>query len=173
MTLLAGSIAPNPSVRLASAVSREAQTVWNVRRAALEAQERSETLFGAKARSISRIAELVAECQGPGWDGEQAAPLSAIAATSAERFVRALPSDVPLPEFAPEPDGSISLDWIESRHRLFTLSIGANDRLAYAWIDGSDRGYAVARFDGFTVPHRILEGIRSVVQHGDTVIGAA
>ena len=61
-----------------------------------------------------------------------------------------------MPEFAPEPDGAISLDWIQSRHRLFTLSISASNRLAYAWLDGTDKGHGVARFDGRTIPRRVL-----------------
>jgi hypothetical protein len=77
----------------------------------------------------------------------------------AAEFIRVLPEDVPLPEFAPEPDGSLSLDWIQSRHRLFTLSVAPNIRLPYAWVDGADSGHGVARFDGETVPPRILDGI--------------
>ena len=68
------------------------------------------------------------------------------------RFLRAMPDDLPIPEFAPEPNGSISLDWIASPDRLFSLSIGRNGRLAYAWLDGADKGHGVARFDARNVP---------------------
>ena len=81
----------------------------------------------------------------------------------AERFLRALPYRIPLPELAVEPDGSISLDWIRSRTRLFSVSVGRASRLAFAWLDGSDTGHGVARFDGQNVPPRILEGIEAVV----------
>ena len=84
-----------------------------------------------------------------------------------ENFVRALPRDVALPEFAPEPDGSISLDWESSRSRRFSISIGVNNRLAYAWLDGTDRGHAVAYFDGRAIPLRILEGISAVTNTND------
>ena len=47
--------------------------------------------------------------------------------TSVE-FIRALLDDLPLPEFAPEPDGSISPDWIQSRNRLFSISVGSTHR---------------------------------------------
>jgi hypothetical protein len=77
--------------------------------------------------------------------------------------VRALPDGIPLPEFAPEPDGSISLDWILSRNRLFSVSIGHSSRLAFAWLDGADNGHGVARFDGQNVPPRVLEGIKCII----------
>ena len=73
-------------------------------------------------------------------------------------------------EFAPEPDGSISLDWIRSRSNFFSVSVGASDRLAYAWLDGTDRGHAVARFDGDSVPSRILEGIKALVQGANAAV---
>ena len=88
-------------------------------------------------------------------------------------MVRALPGEVQLPEFAPEPDGSVSLDWIQSRNRMFTLSVGSGPRLAYAWLDGADKGHGVAAFDGSNVPTRVLEGICSIMNHGNTLLRAA
>ena len=78
-----------------------------------------------------------------------------------------------MPELAPEPNGSISLDWMLSRHRIFSLSIANTDRLAYAWMDGTDKGHAVARFDGTKIPTRILEGIQSITDYGDTRVRAS
>jgi hypothetical protein len=103
------------------------------------------------AALISSLRALADECSKPDWDGNGACAIDLAALQNAEAFARALPDDVPLPECAPEPDGSISLDWIQSRERLLTLSIGGGNRLAYAWLDGSDRGNAVARFDGSSV----------------------
>lgn len=114
--------------------------------------------------SLAKIWALVKECSEPGWDGDGALPLDQLAATSAAEFVRALPDGISLPEFAPEPDGSISLDWIQSRNCLFSLSVGANGQLAYAWMDGADGGHAAARFDGDTIPPEVLEGIKRVVR---------
>jgi hypothetical protein len=77
--------------------------------------------------------------------------------------VRALPDYLPVPGFSPEPDGSISLDWIQSRTHLLSLSIGHTDRLAYAWLDGTDKGHGVVRFDGRNVPSRVVEAIEGIV----------
>jgi hypothetical protein len=84
------------------------------------------------------------------------------AVRTAERFVRVLPENLPMPEITPEPDGSIGLGWSNGPNRFFSISIGVDIRLAYAWLDGTDRGHAVARFDGENVPRRILDGIRQI-----------
>lgn len=146
-----------------SAISDEAQAVRKAVTEIAQSTERSMALFGEKAAALSRLTALATECAENGWDGQDAAGIDPIAVRTAERFIRALPEDLPLPEFAPDPDGSISLDWIAARNRLFSLSIGGNDRLAYAWLDGTDRGHGVARFDGQNVPARVVEGIGSIV----------
>ena len=156
-----------------SAVSREAQAVRDAVCAVVERTETSQALFGGKAAAISQLRALVNECSQSGWDGAEACALNALAMFQAENFIRVLPDYLPLPEFAPEPDGSISLDWIQSKHRLFSLSIGASNRLAYAWLDGTDKGHAVARFSGDKIPQRIIEGITEIMTHGYTSLRAA
>jgi hypothetical protein len=136
-----------------------------------ESTERSQVLFGEKNVAISQIAALANECAEAGWDGNEAAPIDSVAVRTAAEFIRAMPNDLPLPEFAPEPDGSISLDWIQSRTRLFSLSVGSTSRLAYAWLDGSDKGHGVARFDGERIPPRIIEGVIGIMNHDDAAIG--
>ncbi len=156
-----------------SAISLEARVVHNAAVEVAEAAERSVALFGRTAAALSALAALATECAEPGWDGADAAALDPIAVLSAKRFLRALSESTPLPEFASEPDGSISLDWIASRNRLFSVSIGRGDRLAFAWIDGTDRGHGVARFDGQNVPPRILEGIQAIMGPGHAGLRAA
>jgi hypothetical protein len=146
-----------------TAFSREARHVRKAAREVAEASERSLALFGAKAEALSQLAVLATECAEPGWDGNDAAAIDPNAVLLAQRFVRAIPHDQPVPEFGPEPDGSISLDWIRSRNRLFSLSIGRSGRLAYAWLDGADKGHGVARFDGRNFPTRVLQGIKGIV----------
>lgn len=170
--MLGGYAAMNV-LRGGTAVSDEAR---RVRKAACELVERGESsqaLFGKKAAALSRLARLTQECGDEGWDGAGGNALSAVAIDKTKAFLRALPDSIPLPEFAAEPDGSVSLDWIESRRRLFSLSVGNSDRLAYAWLDGADKGHAVARFDGTTVPSLILEGIKSILNHGHAPLQVA
>lgn len=135
-----------------NAVSHEAQVVRENAVSVLKVVEESEALFGAKAEAISQLMAVAAE-------EKQCNPDSVFLA---ERFVRVLPAAFPMPEFSMDPDGSISLDWIPSRARIFSVSVSQNSRLAFAWVDGTDRGHAVARFDGQQIPKRVLEGIASI-----------
>ena len=156
--------------RLGSAISAEAQAVQRAATSVVDSVERSQALFGDKATAISQVWALANECGELSWDGDDALPLDHMAVFKAVAFIRALPEGVPLPEFAPEPDGSVSLDWISSRNRLFSLSVGSGDRLPYAWLDGTDKGHAVARFDGESVPLRIMEGIKAISNGGSALV---
>lgn len=166
LSLCLGYAALNGYRRNDSAISPEAKSAVTAVAAVIKSSEDSQALFGAKSVALSELQSMAQECSNDDWDGAGALAIDQFALWNAQDFVRALPDDFPLPEFAPEPDGSISLDWIRSRHRLFSLSIGANNRLAYAWLDGNDKGHGVAQFDGVTVPSRILFEIHPIVNNG-------
>ena len=168
-----GYAAAQGYARGSSAVSSEARAVRDAVCAVVDLTERSQALFGGKAAAISRLRALANQCAEPGWDSDGACAVSPIAVLLTEGFIRALPDSIPLPEFAPEPDGSLSLDWIQSRNCLFSISLGSNNRLAYAWLDGTDKGHAVARFDGDRIPPRIVEGIRAIMGYGNASLRAA
>jgi len=168
-----GSAAAQANFRGNTAISDEGQFVRDAVTAVVDHAEQSQALFGGKATAISNLKTMAKECSTPDWDGEGTVPVNPIAVLLAENFVRALPDDLPLPEFAPEPDGSVTLDWIPSQHRLFSISVSSSDRLAYAWLDGSDKGHAVARFDGSRVPARIIEGIKEIMDHGNSTLRPA
>ncbi len=152
-----------------SAVSAESHRVMVAIEGMNESVERSYALFGRKAAAIAQVWALVNDAAEANWDGARAEPVDHYAAFNATQVIRALPSDVRLPEAVPEPDGSVSLDWIESRNRLFTLSVGTGDRLAYAWVEGSDSGHGVVRFDGKTIPTKIRRGIEEAMRHAPAV----
>lgn len=156
-----------------SAISIEARDVTKAASALMRSVEESQALFGEKAMAISQLREMANDCAEPGWDGYGANAIDSTALQNAEIFIRALPEGIPSPEYAPEPDGSISLDWIQSRYRLFSLSVGPNDRLAYAWLDGADKGHGVARFDGLSIPQRVLAEIQSIMRHGNASLRIA
>jgi len=125
--------------------------------------ERSDALFGSKTAVISELWGLAHSHAGIGWDGGESLPVDRQAIARAAAFIRALPEEFDIPEVGVDPDGSVTLDWIASRHRMLTLGVAGNsDRLAYAWIDGTDRGHAVARFDKNVVPARLMQAILAV-----------
>ena len=144
-------------------MSAEAVVVRAAANSVVNSVERSQALFGDKSVAISNLWALANQCAEAGWDGQGALSMNRSAIYNAVAFIRALPDGVLLPEIAPEPDGSVSLDWIKSRNRLFSMSVGSSNRLAYAWLDGTDKGHAVARFDEGRVPQRILDGISAIM----------
>jgi hypothetical protein len=161
------------ATRIRSAVSREAAAVRASASAIVASTERSFALFGAKSAVIERIYEVAAGCENDGWDGEDASGISSAVYERAIGFIRAFPDGLPLPEVAPEPDGSLSLDWIVARAIMFSVSVGETNRLAFAWIDGTDRGHGVARFDGDAIPARVLDGIREITNERTAPFRAA
>lgn len=171
--MFVGYAAMQPFARASTAVSLEAQAVRRAACDVISSAERSDSLFGTKAAVISEIWKLADECGVADWDGNQALPMDEAAVDGAVALIRAFPAGIPMPEVAPEPDGSISLDWIPSRHRLFSISVGSSPRLAYSWLDGADKGHGVSQFDGWKIPARVLEGILSIVNHGNTSLRPA
>ncbi|HXA15706.1 MAG TPA: hypothetical protein VN380_01845 [Thermoanaerobaculia bacterium] len=161
----------NAAVGDETAVSPEAETIRRSVSAAMESMQQSIALFGPKTSAVSEILAVAAEHGEADWNGEGADPVSMPAVDQARAFIFALPFGFPMPGVAPEPDGSISLDWIYSRSCMFSISVGASDRLALAWLDGTDQGHAVARFDGERIPPLILERIREAM--GNAAVRAA
>jgi len=133
----------------------------------------AEPPFVDKAAALARLRALAAECAAPDWDSHGARAVDPNAVLVAESFLRALPEGLPLPELAAEPDGAVSLDWLESEQRIFSVSAGASQRLAFAWLDGTDRGHGVARFDGVNIPARIRVEIQTITARTDAPLRAA
>jgi hypothetical protein len=159
--VLVGYAALHTIAQSSSAVSQEARSVRQAAHQVRASVERSEALFRDKAMALSDLHQMAAQCQK---EGDQLDP---VAVRLTEDFIRTLPGDIPLPEFAPEPGGRISLDWIQSRNRFLSLSVGPRFRVAYAWIDGEERGHGVAHFNGSQVSQRILDAIRLIMTNGD------
>lgn len=171
--VVAGMVALSPLARGGTAVSREAVESREAMAAVRRATESSQALFGEKSAAIASLHEMASECAAEDWDGDGACGISPIAVSNAVDFLRALPAGLRLPDCSAEPDGSVSFEWAPSRHRRFMVSVGEGDRLAYAWVDGTDRGHAVARFDGCHIPDRILQGLESLLTHERTSVRAA
>lgn len=125
-------------------------------------QESAESLFGAKSQLISDLRLIAAECAQEDWDDYGSQPVGEAVVLRAEALIRALPESIPAPEISAEPDGQISFDWLPSRTRTFTLSVNVSNRLAYAWIDGANRGNAAEVFERGALPSRLLNELRHI-----------
>lgn len=150
---------------MSTGVSSESEASRHAVLRASRFREGSESLFGSKAELLSLLHELEFECSEHGWNGYHAKALSPVAAAMAEQLIRALPETFPSPELSCHPDGQVALDWTPTRYRRFSLSTGPNSRMAYAWLNGSDSGHAVARFDGQRIPDLVLHGILAITQN--------
>ncbi len=168
-----GYAALNAFAEAGSAVSDDALSLNRAVKGVIKSAEGSQALFGNKAAALSQLNLLACESEEQNWDGYGSSGMNPLARQNTENFVRALPDSIPIPEFGVEPDGSISLDWIKSKHLMFSLSIGPSDRIAFAWLDGTDSGHAVARFDQRIIPMRILDGIQATLRDESATVRAA
>ena len=145
-----------------SGVSDEAVRLSNDFACLYAHQESAESLFGQKSQLISDLRAIAADCAQDDWDDYGAKAVSNTVILRAEAFIRALPESISTPEISAEPDGQVSFDWLSSRTRTFTLSVNPTNRLAYAWIDGANRGNAAEVFERGTLPSRLLNELQHI-----------
>lgn len=82
---------------------------------------------------------------------------------AAIRFVQNLPLGFPQPEVTREPDGQINFEWYRSPRRVFSVSIGPNNRLHWAALIGSESPRGAAWFLE-RIPATIIDQIRRVFE---------
>ncbi len=112
---------------------------------------------------MAELAEIAGECAKPNWDGFGALPVPNEAAVKAEQFLYALPTSIPAPEIAPEPDGSVALIWYGDRRQVFSVSFQIDQRVTSAGLYGTSKWHGVEVFDGREVPEFLIAGIERIV----------
>ncbi|MDR2689781.1 MAG: hypothetical protein LBB76_08505 [Azoarcus sp.] len=142
-----------------SAVSEEANRLSDMARRVMRERQDSQSLFGAKANSLSELSSVIADLHVD----EDQAPVSPETFRKAWQFILALPDDLPNPTFGIDPDGEISMTWHVARARIFSVSISASERIAYAWMDGSNNGHGVDRFRTPVLPAMLASALRTIV----------
>ncbi|KVS57674.1 hypothetical protein WK39_18185 [Burkholderia cepacia] len=112
----------------------------------------SGTRFGVPARQSYVFNDLYALAQ------EQAIEMQdSPALVLAQRFLFALPSNVPPPELAMDDDGDVSFDWRGPQGKMLTVALREDGRLAYAArISAFDKDHGIKRFDD-AIPARVVE----------------
>lgn len=146
-----------------SGCSRDAGDVRAARHGVVDRVDRSIVLGWPKVKALSDLTALADECAESDWNGEGAEPINLVALEAAKRLIRLLPDELPIPRLSVDPDGAVSMGWMGPRRQRFSLSAGPRDRLAYAWLDGVDRGHAVAHFDHRSVPTQLLATLRAML----------
>jgi hypothetical protein len=107
------------------------------------------------------VQKVFDQCAEKDWDGYGAKPLHRTLQEKVIRFLRSLPSHVSVPEVVPEPDGAVALEWANSKHQVLSLSIDLSDQIAFAWLDGAERGKGVLRSRA-SFPEKITALLESI-----------
>jgi hypothetical protein len=108
--------------------------------------------------SLQELYSLCGECISENWDGYGAQPVDPNSFNEAERFIRALPTTIPEPEIAVDPDGEISLEWYLEPRKVFSVSIGKRNEITYAGLYGLNKTYGREYF-GDEIPKAVLDNL--------------
>lgn len=157
--MIAGFAGLGNYARSSTGVSPESRFLRRAADAVGRSAHALQSLYGWKTKPLQQLWAVVAEASAGGDSGG----IDPRALATTEALVAALPKEFPMPEFAAEPDGSLSLDWIRSRHRIFSISVGTTNRLACAWIDGARKGHALEPFDGSRLPEFIESAVNAIM----------
>ena len=117
---------------------------------------------------LDRLYGLAAECAESDWDGYGAEAVSQSVVERSAHFIRRLPEDLPLPEISVEPDSEIALDWFPTSTQTFSVSIGTANRMACAWINGTEHGHVVVYSNNGEIPLRILQELQRITNDDST-----
>ncbi len=151
-----------------SAVSSVASHLQEMIASLFRSADDAQSLTGREAKFENELRAALDELV----PGDDQCAVSAAAVQRALQLVRALPPDVPVPGVAIDPDGEVALDWMPSRTRGFSISVGDSDRLAYALMDGSSHAHGVVRFTG-VVPALLLQQLVELTADQDAAIRVA
>jgi len=108
---------------------------------------------------ISEIEQIVAESAETGRTDHEAPTIEKKTAEAAMAFSILLPRSLPAPEVAPEADGEISFDWLGPSGKIFSVSVNATGRLAYAGIFGRKSKVHGTEQLSNIFPSEIIQGI--------------
>lgn len=106
--------------------------------------------------------EAYQECSTDNWDGYGAQPITASTYTEALAFLNALPTNIPIPEVIPEPDGSVGFEWENGPNRIFSASLNGKGTITYAGLIGKGvKAHGTEIFDD-AIPQNIIAAIKRI-----------
>jgi len=101
-----------------------------------------------RVETLRRLRDVVRESLAVGWDGYGATPVTPVTYAWACQFLMALPSFIPMPEPAVNPDGDISFEWYRDGQHVFAVSIDQRGLLHYSGLFGPKSTYGTDQFAG-------------------------
>jgi len=108
--------------------------------------------------TLEALNDLVQECSSENWDGYGAKALDLITYIHAQEVLQALPTTLPPPDVAVEPDGEISFEWYVGPRRAFSVSVGRENELTYAGMFGRSKTHGTEYFTD-ELPSTIMENL--------------
>ena len=144
------------------AVSSEAGAVASMLSDMDDKTLESISLGKPKTDALQQLYAAFCEACQPGWDGYGAVAAAYDGYVKAEKFIKALPANIPAPEVAIDPDGEISLEWYRAPRRVFSVSIGSNDEMTYAGVFGKSNAHGTETFN-FQIPTPVLINLRRLL----------
>lgn len=139
------------------------QEAGQVERHFAELQEHmlgSVVLGRRKVEALEELDATFCDSCAPGWDGYDACGASYDSYLRTRSFLNALPTNLPAPEVALDPDGEVSLEWHRSPGRVFSVSVGGNDALHYAGKFGPSTKIHGTEVFANQIPQVILDSLR-------------
>jgi hypothetical protein len=113
----------------------------------------------SKTETLAELDSLALETREPNWDGYNADGVMAETVALVREIIRLMPDDLALPSLSAEPDGHVSMEWIEGQHQRLSVSISPNGSLAYAAILDGEARHGTTALIG-EIPEIVLRLIR-------------
>ncbi len=99
-------------------------------------EETTEPVYGRWKELIrDEILDVGIACSKEGWDGEDAAPISADAVGRALNLIYLAPDTIHPPQVMPSADGEIAFEWRIGRNRILSLVPHEDDVIFSAILD--------------------------------------
>lgn len=83
---------------------------------------------------LDALLKLMEECATNNWDGYGAPAITSTTLDKTREFTESLSPEIPTPDFSPEPDGEIAVEWYGKNGASISISVGDSDTINYAAI---------------------------------------
>ena len=157
-TVAASAAGVSQTTRAMSQEVRDTYRAWS---------ETAPPFSSKEAEGQAALDAACAEAAMNNWDGYGAVPVTYGVKIRAQQFLDSLPSVVPLPIIAADPDGEIGFEWYLGPRQVFSVSVGERYGIAYAGVFGANVVHGTEYFmDEF--PSEIMNHLRRL--YGDNAL---
>ena len=89
---------------------------------------------------LTRLSMLHSECKVGNWDGYEAKPVDEGTINNAlELAISLCDKGLSIPEFTPDPDGEIALEWYGDDNSVASVSVGSSSLITYAAVRSDEQ----------------------------------